>query len=587
MLEIRTRKGELLWGKGPAIGIAALATIIAGAALYYRSSLLPMIRLDEIQSAEYLFVLFASMALIALYAGFAESWQLHRLFVFPGLIFPSTALLFAGVYKLGMHQFGGWDEDLLVHAATYYTQGLRPYLDFPCTMPPLFMATIRWSVKLLGLRWSSFALIPATFSALTSLWIFGLLRRVAVRPHWALVVTICVEMCTMLMEPFWWYNNASCIAVVLLFLSVLACLQRQSPMLSWISLCLSLAIVLASKPNVAPACLMVAVLFLAEDKRQCKKTLLACAGALVLAVLVCYAAQMPPDALLHSYAEAAKLRGSPLSMIPFKQLGWPEGVFQGIFVVVNALSFIALLVISAKRRPGNWRVLSVCAIAALSALLMACTNADLKNSDLSILLVAVCILCLCPWEMKDASAGRKTVLASWLCVFLVMAGFFSVIHLRVLLIGEGLYYEPVPTKTIQGGFFSGLEAGPRLQRVLHQTGEVLSILPSERVFFGPRLEFAYAAFGKPVTPGMPLVWDAGNLFSPARIPSLLLTIQKRDPDLLIFKKGDYTGMGLAAFYITTSEAYQRINNFSELTVYVRKKEVPVTYIRIPAGTPTF
>ena len=51
MLEIRTRKGELLWGKGPAIGIAALATIIAGAALYYRSSLLPMIRLDEIQSA--------------------------------------------------------------------------------------------------------------------------------------------------------------------------------------------------------------------------------------------------------------------------------------------------------------------------------------------------------------------------------------------------------------------------------------------------------------------------------------------------------------------------------------------------------
>ena len=70
---------------------------------------------------------------------------------------------------------------------------------------------------------------------------------------------------------------------------------------------------------------------------------------------------------------------------------------------------------------------------------------------------------------------------------------------------------------------------------------------------------------------MPLVWDAGNLFSPARIPSLLLTIQKRDPDLLIFKKGDYTGMGLAAFYITTSEAYQRINNFSELTVYSQEK----------------
>jgi hypothetical protein len=42
-------------------------------------------------------------------------------------------------------------------------------------------------------------------------------------------------------------------------------------------------------------------------------------------------------------------------------------------------------------------------------------------------------------------------------------------------------------------------------------------------------------------------------------------------------------MGLVAFYIRTTETYQRIDLFSELTVYVRRKEVPITYIRVPAG----
>ena len=214
---------------------------------------------------------------------------------------------------------------------------------------------------------------------------------------------------------------------------------------------------------------------------------------------------------------------------------------------------------------------------------MAGTNSEMKSSDLAPLLVAVAILCICPWDEVEASRGRKTVLVGLLSIFIAMSGLYSVIHLRIHNIGPRMYYEPLPTKTIQGGFFAGLEAGPRLQRVLSQTGEVLSLIPAQKVFFGPRMEFGYAAFGKTVTPGMPLVWDAGSLFSPQRLPGFLPNFQQRDPDLLIFLKDDYTRMGLVAFYIRTTETYQRIDLFSELTVYVRRKEVPITYIRVPAG----
>jgi hypothetical protein len=398
---------------------------------------------------------------------------------------------------------------------------------------------------------------------------------------WALAVTVAVEMSTMLAIPFWWYNNSSSIVVVLLFLSVLACMQRQESLLPWISFSISLAMVLTAKPNAAPACLMPLALLVTRDKTRWVKALSAGVGALGLAAFICFAAQMPPADVLHSYAEVAKLRGKPFLLL--REMGWPDKQFQILFICASALCFAAPLAISLKRNARRWLGLAVCTIAALTSLGMAGTNSEMKSSDLAPLLVAVAILCICPWDEVEASRGRKTVLVGLLSIFIAMSGLYSVIHLRIHNIGPRMYYEPLPTKTIQGGFFAGLEAGPRLQRVLSQTGEVLSLIPAQKVFFGPRMEFGYAAFGKTVTPGMPLVWDAGSLFSPQRLPGFLLNFQQRDPDLLIFLKDDYTRMGLVAFYIRTTETYQRIDLFSELTVYVRRKEVPITYIRVPAG----
>ena len=584
MLEFRTHKGYSVWGKGPAIRIAAAATAIAVAALFFRASLLPMVLLDAVRIAEYVFILCTAIALTALYAGFAERLRLHRVFKIPGLILISAALLFCGVYKLGMHQFGAWDEDLLVHAGTYYAQGFKPYIGFDCTMPPFFMACVRCGVKLLGLQWSSFTLIAATFSALTSLWIFALLRRCAIPSHWALAITIGAEMSTMLVIPFWWYNNSSSVAVVLLCLSVLACLYPQKSLLPWVSLSLSLAMVITSKPNIATACLMPLVLLATKDKVQWAKIVAASAGALGIARLICFVAQMPPIAVLHSYAEVAKLRGTPFLLL--REMRWPEQQFQIFFIVVSAICFAAPLAIALKRRSIPWPLLAVCTIAALTSFAMAVTNSEMKSSDLSPLLVAAAVLWLQPWEKMQPGAGRKTVLVGLLSLFMVMSSFYGVIHLRILNIGPGMYYEPLQTQTIQSGFFAGLEAGPRLQRVLAQTSEVLSMYPSQRVFFGPRMEFAYAAFKKPLAPGMPLVWDAGNLFAAKRLPQFLLTFQQRDPDLLIFLKDDYTRMGLVATYIETAETYRHTDQFNELTVYVRNRSIPVTYITEPASDPT-
>jgi hypothetical protein len=397
---------------------------------------------------------------------------------------------------------------------------------------------------LFGLKWSSFAFVSASFAALTSLWMFSLLRRAAMPRHWALALTICVEVSTMLVAPFWWYNNLSAVSAVLLILSTLACLRTSSAQLSWVSLSLSLALVLTSKPNTAPICLVVLALLATRDKFQWAKTLSACAASLGAATLICYAAQMPPAAVLRSYSEIAGMRGSPLRMYPFHAMMHPEGAFQAIFTALTLACLIVLLVAFAKARTMRVHMLAVCVVATLTSLLMACTNGELKSVDLSLMLVAAGFLCVRPSEEIEASvrtapsAVRGNVLAGLLSVFFVMSVFFAAIHLRVILVlvGESQACVFGSTKVIQSGFFSGLEAGEHLQLTLSQAEKVLTHYPNERVFFGPRLEFAYPVFGRPPIPGVPLLWDPGNIFSRDQLPNYLLSLQRQCPDLLIFKR---------------------------------------------------
>jgi hypothetical protein len=572
MLEPQTYNKDM-WGVGSALRVAALCSFIAAAVLQFRHRIYQCDRSVMVQNTEYVFILFVTLALLSLYAGLWKRWRLHRFLAVPGLIAIFAVLLFAGVYRFAMCQFGGWDEGLVVHAGTYYAQGLKPFIDFPCSMPPLFMAGARAGVRLFGLKWSSFALVSAIFAALTSLWIFSLLRLAAMPRHWALAVTVCVEVSTMLLEPFWYYNNSSAVSAVLLILSALACLQCSRSLLPWISLSFSLAMVLTAKPNTLPICLVVLVLFATKDKSQWAKTLAACAGSVGLAAWLCHAAQMPPAAVLRAYAEIAQLRASPLKLYPFHQLMWPEAGFQAIFTVLTALCLTALLVAFAKAKPVRGHILAICAATTLTSLEMAGTNAELKPLDLSLMLVAAAFLCLPSREGVEVSAVRSNVFAGLLSVFLVMSVFFSVTHLRVLyvLAGESSDCLVGSTKVVPGGFFSGLEAGEHLQRVLAQSTKVLARYPEERVFLGPRLEYAYPVFGKAAISGMPLLWDVGNLYAPDQLPHYLRTFQHQQPDLLIFLRGDYGRMGPVSDYIRHSDAYRRIDDFDGLTVYLRNK----------------
>lgn len=556
------------------IGVVGVACLVAIVSLWYRNSLLPAYRNGQMALAEWTFIAAISVALIELSRVPSVRLPISRFLSRRFLLILVPVLLFVEVYRLAMFQFGGSDEGMLAHVAVYYANGFKPYIDFPSSVPPFFMAGVRAAVLALGLKWANFALLSAGFCATSSLWAFAVLRYARLPYQWAIALTLVIELCTLFVAPFWWYNNLSSVAAVLLLVSSFACLQSQDRWFPWVSLSFALALVLTSKPNVMPICSMVVVLFAGLPRSKWIRTALAGVAALAIAFLICRFAQTPLTALLAAYDEVRKLRGNPISSYGMKQGDTLENLVQIGLLSICSVFFVVILVRSLARGRQSWARAALCLIAALNSGLMALMNAEIKVTDLILMIVAAALLVLGTADHDNSMVAAKENLAGLMIVFGTISGFFGMTHLRILAIGEGSFYEPLPTTTIRGGFFSGLEAAPHLEKVIQETGIALSAYPSRTVFFGPRMEFEYAVFEKKPMSGMPMFWDAGDMFVSTRLPGMISAFKAQDPALLVFLKHDFSGMSILADFVRNSPQYQRIDGFETLTVFVRKHNNP-------------
>jgi len=552
--------------------IPSLAGALALGCLYWRAFYLYPNGFTEI--AGYMFIVLASMAVIGLATAARERHFLQQILAGRCAFYSSTALLFCAVLRLGTYQFGGYDESGIVHAAAFYAHGLRPMIDFQSAVPPLFLAGIRLALICFGLHWLSFALLAAGFAAVTFVWVHWLLRRVSTPARWALVLSLAVEGATMVVVPFWWYNNVTSLATVLLLLSIVACIRTPAANAAWFSLAVAMAMVITGKPNAAPSCLAVLVVFATHDRYQWIRGAFACSGAITLAALICRFAQTPPALLRASYSEVAQLRGNPFLAYPWKLMDPLAIMFESAFVLLLVLCATDLVIKAGRRRAQSWQVILACGAIIVTSLLMVFTNAEVEITNLVGMVVGCSVLCFGNWENEEEGAQAARLLIYLVAIFTVTAGFLGFTHSRIRSIGERAFYEPYGTRMIDTGFFRGLEAGPRLLRVLAQTQQALDQHPSRVVFFGPRMEFSYAVFDRPVMWGMPLFWDSEGNFSPKRFPQMIADIRDQDPDILIFLKNDYTRMGAAADYIKSAAEYQRLDCFEDITVYVRKRVGP-------------
>jgi len=479
------------------------------------------------------------------------------------------------IWFFGRRQLGGFDHSVLVDLSWRQVSGQRPYVDFPCTLPVGFLLGGKYAFQLFGVTWSSLVAFQALFSAATFLWCFGLLRRLEAGAGLAFGLALAVQVTANVVTSYWWYNSATTAIGAVFFLSAAAFWRSPRSVLVGVSYLLSLALLATMKPNIAGVLILGVTLSLLCSRAHRWRMLGLSVAALGLFCVLLAVEGLSIHKVIRSYLS---ISGRGLTLQHFFEFIPPD------VQVVSMMALALLLVPWLQLLVGyGRRCLSVPFGLAVAALLAGgcgfLTNGESKLVDSPLLLLALW------WLVSPLTALRvpdSALLFSPLQAWVGATGFvlmmFGVtvgsLRERVELIGPffspTLSAQPIPTP-----FFAGFQGSDQLQQIDAEVTALLHQLSPRRVFFGPRMQWAYAAHDQVSPAGQPVWWHPGVAYPPADEARYVEAWAKDQMDVLVFLRDDYTYLP-PSFMTVLQHDYTRLPaaTYPELDVYTR----------LPAGT---
>jgi hypothetical protein len=409
-------------------------------------------------------------------------------------------------YWCGMRQFGGFDHSIVIDAGWRLYCGQQPYVDFPCTVPVGFYLGAELAFRCFGVFWSSIVKWNIVYFIVTYFWMYAVLRQVFQNKYLAMVLVITCESMTLILASYWWYNPPTSMTVALYVASVAAVTLRPDSGWLWASLCLSLFLTSLMKPNVSSVAIAGGTAALLMNPRTASNAVAASAVAFVL------------------WMGTIAIHGSNIAQVVVSYLGVaPRGFssgqfFDGLgpqertFAWACTCAVLPGLVHAAWPKPLFRRRLPLVilgALAILASLFGFYGNGEAKLVDLSVGLLATAILMGNPISSK------------WVSYLILVCSTFTFSALgeaatryRVRGIGMGTFFEYVTEKgPIHNDFFKGVSGGHNLHVAVDAITSLCSGRNVQNIYFGPRLQWAYAAFHIPSPKGLPVWWHPGVAFS--------------------------------------------------------------------------
>ncbi len=484
-------------------------------------------------------------------------------------------------WKFGHRQFGGFDHSVLIDLGWRMACGQHPYADFPTTVPVGFLLGIRHAFQLFGVRWSAIILWQAAFAMITCVWSFALLLRIGLSPGVGALIAFAIQASTSLTASYWWYNPATAVAGVVFVLSALCWRRAPHDRLALASYTLSLAMLGGMKPNVAGLLIVgVTATMLGSPPHRNRVAIASLAAGVTLTAWLAVEGIWLPD-VLASYVSIAD---RAVSTSQFLADATPNE--RSASVALLCLLLVPLVWVFAgpsRRLPGS--LVGVTAvIAGVSGFIQ---NGECKVVDMALLLVAHLAFVapgrpIGPHQALSTGGGttRTQFAARHIRYVIAMAAVLSVAGVtvgatrsRVRSIAPRAFFEyDLSIQSPKTGFFSNLAVGPQFITVEAQVAALLDEKPGASVFFGPRMQWAYAAFHRPSPLGEPVWWHRGVAYADdARVEAAAVDSWARaHADLLVFLRRDFTYLPDGMLLIMRRDYDQR-QGFPALSVYERRK----------------
>lgn len=507
----------------------------------------------------------AYVLLAALFVGGAfPAGQITRGFIVAAF----TAAGYLGV-RFGLRQFGSYDLSLLVDVGWRGLQGQRAFKDFPFTLPPTFATGATHAFQLLGFQWKALCLFNWLFASAAGIGAWLTLRRDRHDDKLLLFAVATAFMIPVWITGHWWHSSVSSIGAALWILVTLGLLRHPESRTRAATFVVTMALTLGLKPNVAAPVVVgvLASMMLAPQRKYFLK--LALGGALVFVAWMSLE-HISPLRLLAAYRAIARERAGANFFITPDLTGW--------FATVQAISALAIVapLVAAVPYFGRRRDLSGSApfgvvLAGLAGAFFGLkTNWDIKQNDYPLLVTSVA----CGLHLALPHAHS---LVRYVCRFgLVLACAF----LTVTALGLGqsrwrnqlvddLYGVDLPP--LEQGFFKDFSPSPRMAGVLKETERALAQRqPNDTVFFGPRVEFLYAAYQVPSPKHLPLWWHPGASYPRRSEKRIIEAFRKHAFNWLVFLHGpNFTRTPPALAKIVLGPEYRPVPGYEFIQVYER------------------
>jgi hypothetical protein len=513
-----------------------------------------------------------------------------------------AAALFVGwfIMEAGSRQIGGFDHSILINTGWLQMLGLRPYEDFPCTVPPFFFLGVKYAFQWGGVRWISLVAICAFGSVAALGWSYVLLRSLRLSGAMSLLLAAEFQAVTMMLTSYWWYNPPLSMAAILFFLSALVWSERPNSRAAFFSLLAAGVVLFLNKPNGWPLIGMCGTILLCSRAHRWRVLLALLLGTAAVAIIARLAG-FSLGGMLESYAGIFASRNPAATPMVFH--GPREDRILGFsllgLLLGSALASGALFALQRRAWLGRVsRETLLCAAAALSGIILYLSNGECKLIDLAPTVAGVLLGVFRAAPAFQAAIPHALhfvlrIAMVALMFFLLGAGLvLGWQRYRVRAIGPNVFFQSMLCDQSPAiPFFAHVQTGPRLVQVVDQLRQTLAEHPQAKVYFGPRMEWAYAAFDQPVPRGFPIWWDPGTAYPKALEPALADRWVAAQFDLLIFLKNtrqqpDMTFLPERLRHDVLSQ-YGIRETLEDLVVY-RHKQIParIKQVPVPDGVDT-
>ena len=244
--------------------------------------------------------------------------------------------------------------------------------------------------------------------------------------------------------------------------------------------------------------------------------------------------------MLAAYQAAARERGgfNTFGFDQMNNLQLAEVAIWGFLLAIPLLWHLPHVVRQLHSRAWTTAAASLLPwVAVVVAIYALATNGEFREAEWAILIAAGGVVA---FSSSTSRPSVRRVYIALLCATTVSNLYFGLTRARVYTIGPHLFFEwSDHDHLVASGFLKNM----RISSTLVNTEHDVALARNNNAgpfFFGPRLEFNYAAFHLPSPTGLPAWWHPGTSFARAEEPRLVQAWQNHHFETLIFLKGDYT-----------------------------------------------